>query len=74
VAALQHAAANAAPGRAKTEASARRAQVLQRQAEHAKEVRSHIVAAAGTLAAIAEEVVMLHQHRATRRPSDYNLG
>jgi hypothetical protein len=47
---------------------------LQRQGEHAKEVRSHIVAAAGTLAAIAKEVVMLHQHRETRRPSDYYLG
>jgi hypothetical protein len=74
VAALQHAAANAAPGRAKTEASARRAQVLQRQAEHAKQARDHIVAAAGTLAAIAEEVTMLHQHRETRHPSEYYLG
>jgi len=74
VAALQHAAATVTPGRAKTEASARRAQVLQRRAEHAKEVRSHIVAAAGALAAIAGEVTMLHQHRETRHPSDYYLG
>jgi hypothetical protein len=74
VAALQHAAANVAPEWAKTEASARRAQVLQRQAEHAREVRSRIVAAAGALAAIAEEVAMLHQHRETRRCSEYYLG
>jgi hypothetical protein len=74
VAALQHAATHVAPEWAKTEASARRAQILQRQAEHAKEVRSRIVAAAGALAAIAEEVAMLHQNRETRRSSEYYLG
>ncbi len=74
VAALQHAAAGAAPEWAKTEASAQRAQVLQRRAEHAREVRNHIVAAAGALAAIAEEIAMLDQHRETRRSSEYYLG
>jgi len=74
VTALQHAAADAAPGRVKTEASGRRVQVLQRQAEHAKQARDHIVAAAGALAAIAEEVTMLHEDRETRPPSEYYLG
>jgi hypothetical protein len=74
VAAFQHAAADAAPGRVKTEASGRRAQVLQRQAEHAKQARDHIVAAVDALAAMAEEVTMLHEHRETRPPSEYYLG
>ena len=37
----------------------RRAEALQRRADRAKEVRNHIVAAAGALAAIAEEVALL---------------
>ena len=81
VAALEHAAVDVAPERARTEASTRRAQVLQRQAEHAKEAREQIVAAAGALAAIAEEVARLRQHpetrdhhRETHRPSEYYLG
>jgi len=74
VAALQHAAANVAPEWAKTGASAQRAEALRHQAEHAKEVRSRIVAAAGALAAIAEEVAMLQEHRETRRSSEYYLG
>lgn len=64
VAALQHAAARVAPG-ATTEASVRRAEELQRRADRAKEVRDHIVAAAGVLAAIAEEVALLNQDRET---------
>lgn len=64
-AALQHAATRLAPESARTEASARRAKALQRQVDRAKEVRNHIVAAAGALAAIAEEVALLSQHRDT---------
>ncbi len=59
VAALQRAADGAAPEWAKTEASVRRAEALQRRADRAKEVRNHIVATAGALAAIAEEVALL---------------
>ena len=69
VTALQHAAARVAPEWAKTEASVRRVQVLQRRADRAKDVRSHIVAAAGALAAIAEEIALLNQDRETGRPS-----
>ncbi len=65
VAALQHAAARVAPERAGTEASVRRAEALQRRADRAKQVRNHIVAAAGTLAAIAEEIALLNQDRET---------
>jgi len=68
VAALQHAAAGMAPEWAKTEASVRRAEALQRRADRAQEVRDHIVAAAGALAAIAEETALLNQDRVTRRP------
>lgn len=64
-AALQHAAARVAPDRARTEASTRRAEALQRRADRAKEVRDHIIAAAATLAAIAEEVAVLIQDRET---------
>jgi hypothetical protein len=64
-AALQHAAARIAPESATTAASARRAETLQRRADRAKEVRDHIVAAAGALAAIAEEVALLHRDRET---------
>jgi hypothetical protein len=63
--ALQHGAARIAPDRARTEASAWRAEALQRRAHRAKEVRDHIVAAAGTLAAIAEEIAVLGQDRET---------
>ena len=62
-AALQHAATRVAPERVKTEASVRRAEALQRRADRAKEVRNHIVAAAGALTAIAEEVALLSQDR-----------
>jgi hypothetical protein len=64
-AALEHAAARVAPERATTEASVRRAEALQRRAGRAREVRNHIVAAAGTLAAIAEEIALLRQDRDT---------
>jgi hypothetical protein len=66
-AALQHAAAEVAPEWAKTEASVRRAEALRRWADRAKEVRDHIVAAAGTLAAIAEEVALVNQGRESGR-------
>ena len=64
-AALAHAAARVARQPAKTEASVRRAETLQRRADRAREVRDQIVAAAGALAAIAEEVVLLNQDRET---------
>ncbi len=63
--ALQYAAARVAPERVKTEASARRAEALQRRADLAKEARNHIIAAAATLAAIAEEIAVLSQDRET---------
>jgi hypothetical protein len=63
--ALEHAAARVAPEWVTTEASVRRAEALQRRADRAKEVRNHIVAAAGTLAAIAEEIALLNQDRET---------
>ena len=69
LAALQHAAAGAVPERTKTEDSARRAEALQHWAGRAEEVRNHIVAAAASLAAIADEVALLNQDRVTRRPS-----
>ncbi len=65
VAALQHAAAGIAPEWAKTEASLRRVEALQRRADRAKQVRDHIVVAAGTLASIAEEIALLNQNRET---------
>jgi len=68
VVALQHAAATVAPEWVKTQASARRAETLQRRADRAKELRNHIVAAAGAFAAIAEEAALLDQDRETRRP------
>jgi hypothetical protein len=55
VAVLEHAAANVAPEWAKTRAAAQSAEALQRRAERAKEQRAGIVAAAGALAAIAQE-------------------
>jgi hypothetical protein len=69
VTALQHAAAGVASEWAKTEASVRRAEALQHQADRAKQVRDHIVTAAGALAAIAEEVALMDQHREARRAS-----
>jgi hypothetical protein len=60
-AALQHAAARVAPESAKTEAPVRRAEALQRRADRAREVRNQIIAAAGALAAIAEEIALLNQ-------------
>ena len=68
VAALQHAAAGMAPEWAKTEASVQRAEALQRRADRAQEVRDHIGAAAGALAAIADEIGLLDQDRITGRP------
>ena len=59
VAVLEYAAAEIAPEWARTSASARHAEVLQRQVERAKELRNGIVAAAGALAAIAGEVALL---------------
>ena len=67
VTALRHAAARVAPEWAKTEDSVRRAEALQRRADRAREVRDHIVAAAAAVAAIAEEVALLSQHRETSR-------
>jgi hypothetical protein len=67
VAALQHAAAGVAPEWARTEASVRRAEELQRRADRARQVHNHIVAAAGALTAIAEEVALLNQVRETGR-------
>jgi len=64
-AALQHAAARVTPEQVKTEASARRAEALQRRADRTKEARNHIIAAAATLASIAEEIAMLSQDRET---------
>lgn len=60
VVALEHAAARVAPEWAKTEASVRRAEILQRRAERARELRNGIVAAAAALAAIAEEIAAIH--------------
>jgi hypothetical protein len=66
VAVLEHAAARVAPEWAKTGAALRREQALQRQAECAKEWRNGIAAAAGALAAIAQEVVLAGQDLETR--------
>ena len=61
VAVLEHAAARVAPEWAKTGAAVRREEALQRQAERAKGWRDGIVAAAGALAAIAQEVALAGQ-------------
>jgi len=66
VAVLEHAAAEVAPEWARTRACAQRAEALQRQAERAKELHKGIVAAAGALAAIAEEVALVSQDLETR--------
>ena len=66
VAVLEHAAAEVAPEWARTSVCARRAEALQRQAEHAKELRNGITAAAGALAAVAGEVALVSQDLETR--------
>ncbi len=66
VAVLEHAADRVAPEWAKTGASVRRAEALQRQVEHVKELRNGIAAAAGALAAIAEEVALAGKDLETR--------
>jgi hypothetical protein len=66
VAVLEHAAARVAPEWAKTGASVQREQALQCQVERVKEWRSGIVAAAGALAAVAEEVALAGQDLETR--------
>jgi hypothetical protein len=61
VAVLEHAAAKVAPEWARTGASVRSAEALQRRAERARELRNGIVAAAAAVAAIAEEVALVGQ-------------
>jgi hypothetical protein len=68
VAALEHAAARIAPEWARTTASAQSSGVLQHRLERAKELRNGIVTAAAGLAAIAEEVALVHQGLKTRHP------
>jgi flagellar biosynthesis regulator FlaF len=67
VVALEHAAANVAPAWARTREAVQREDALQRRAERAKELRNGIVAAAGALAAIAEEVALARQDPIARR-------
>jgi hypothetical protein len=75
VAVLEHAAARVAPEWAKTGASVRREQALQCQVECVKEWRIGIVAAAGALAAVAEEVGLAGQDLETRyRPGSAQDG
>ncbi|HYA51046.1 MAG TPA: hypothetical protein VEG33_07730 [Streptosporangiaceae bacterium] len=69
VMALEHAVAEVGPEWPRPGAPARRAEVLQRRIERAKELRNGIVAAAAAMAAIAEEVALVHQDRETRHPS-----
>jgi flagellar biosynthesis regulator FlaF len=69
VALLEHAAANVAPEWARTWEAVQGAEVLQGRAERAKELRNGIVAAAGALAAIAEEVGLAGQDLEGRCPS-----
>jgi len=66
VAALEHAAAKVAPEWARTRDAVQREEALQRWAERAKELRNGIVAAAGALAAVAEEVAVAGQNLETR--------
>jgi hypothetical protein len=68
VSALEYAAARIAPDWARTGASVRRAEILQRRLDRAKELRTGIVAAAAALAAIAEEVALVHPDVRTRHP------
>jgi len=67
VAALEHAAAKIAPEWARTTDAVQREEGLQRRAERAKELRDGIVAAAGALAAIAEEVALASQDQGAGR-------
>jgi flagellar biosynthesis regulator FlaF len=67
VAALEHAAVHVAPPWARTTDAAEREDALQRRAERAKELRNGIVAAAGALAAIAEEVAVASQDQGAGR-------
>jgi opacity protein-like surface antigen len=66
VAVLEYAAARVAPEWARTGASVRREQALQCQVERVKEWRAGIAAAAGALAAVAEEVALAGQDLETR--------
>jgi hypothetical protein len=66
VAVLEYAAARVAPEWAKTGASVRHEQALQCQVERVKEWRAGIAAAAGALAAVAEEVALAGQDLETR--------
>jgi hypothetical protein len=66
VAVLEHAAANLAPAWASTREAVHGAEVLQGRAERAKELCNGIVAAAGALAAMAEEVALAGQDLASR--------
>jgi len=66
VAALEHAAAKVAPEWARTGDAVQREAALQCWAERAKELRNRIIAAAGALAAIAEEVTLAGQDLETR--------
>jgi hypothetical protein len=67
VVALEHAAANVAPAWARTTDAAEREVALHRRAERAKELHNGIVAAAGALAAIAEEVASASQDQGAGR-------
>jgi hypothetical protein len=69
VAALEHAAAKVAPEWARTTDAVEREEALRRRAERAKELRNGIVAAAGALAAIAEEVALASQDQGAGRLS-----
>ena len=69
VAVLEYAAAKVAPEWARTGASVRSAEALQRQVERAKELRKGIVAAAGAVAAMVGEVALIGQDLETRRLS-----
>jgi hypothetical protein len=66
---LEHAAAKVAPEWARTRAAVQSAEDLQRQVERVKEWRNEIVATAGALAAIAQEVALAGQGLETRYPS-----
>jgi hypothetical protein len=66
VAVLEHVAANVAPDWARTQAAAQSPETLQRRADRAKELRTGIIAAAGTLAVIAEEIAVAGQDLETR--------
>jgi hypothetical protein len=74
VAALEHAAAKIAPEWARTTDAVQREEVLQRRAERAKELRDGIVAAAGALAAIAEEVTLASQEVRESGADDLHLA